>query len=518
MKTPLTLLFLLLFFIAGVQAQEKRIALIIGNATYTQGALRNPVNDANLMETTLKGLGFEVIKTTNATKLRMEQVVRQFSEKLGNYNVALFFYAGHGMQANGVNYLIPVDAKLAKESDLKFEAIPVNFVVEEFENYPNNTNIVILDACRDNPLTSWARSGSRGFKAIQPKGETIIAFATLEGSTASDGEGYNGLFTSKLVQQMKTPQLIESVFKNTRIEVRNASAGKQIPQEWSTLTSNFAFVKNAPPPKGSEPTVGGFVSGKAVYEYGDIVIDTEIGGKLYLNDKYMGEVRANTTENKVQQQLTGNYTLKIVGSNETHTEQVTVYKDRQAKVDVKSKKQKSNTSSTSGSTFTDSRDDKTYKTVKIGNQVWMAENLAYKPSSGNYWAYDNNQSNVAKYGYLYDWETAMKSCPNGWHLPSDPEWTQLENTVGTDSRKKLKATGGWNNHSNGTDEFGFSALPGGYRDNEGYFSQVGSIGYWWGSTQNYRDNEWYRTLSKYGSVYPYNFNKSFGFSVRCLRD
>ena len=227
-------------------AQEKRIALVIGNAAYNQGSLKNPVNDANLMETTLKQIGFTVIKRTNATKAQMEQAVRQFSENLGYYNVALFFYAGHGMQAAGVNYLIPVDAKLAKESDLKYEAVPVNFVVEEFEQYPRNTNIVILDACRDNPMASWARSGARGFKAVNPSMGTIIAFATAEGSTASDGEGSNGLFTSKLVKQMQVPQPIESVFKNTRVEVVNATNGNQRPQEWSMLTGNFQFVGGTP--------------------------------------------------------------------------------------------------------------------------------------------------------------------------------------------------------------------------------------------------------------------------------
>lgn len=242
MKILLLTLFAVLLSCSLFSQTEKRIALVVGNSAYTTTPLKNSVNDASLMATTLQGLGFTVIKKINVTKAQLEQAVQQFSEKLSVNNVALFYYAGHGMQANGINYLIPIDAKLDKESDLKYQAVNINFIVEEFQQYPQNTNIVILDACRDNPLASWARGGTRGFKAISPSSGTIISFATAEGNTASDGVGVNGLFTSKLVEQMKVAQPIESVFKNTRIQVLKSSEGKQSPQEWSMLIGNFQFV------------------------------------------------------------------------------------------------------------------------------------------------------------------------------------------------------------------------------------------------------------------------------------
>jgi hypothetical protein len=227
-----------------VITNEKRLALVIGNSNYGGGkTLKNPANDANLMSATLQNLGFEVIKRIDANKQKMEEAVRDFSKKLPDCNVALFYYAGHGLQVDGVNYLIPTDAKLNDKSDCKFEAIPVNFVVEEFENYPNNVNIVILDACRSNPFRSWARGGERGFKIINPTSGTIISFATAEGSTASDGTGENGLFTEELVKQMTIPQPIESVFKKTRVQVQKLSNGGQSPQEWSQLTGDFYFKK-----------------------------------------------------------------------------------------------------------------------------------------------------------------------------------------------------------------------------------------------------------------------------------
>jgi len=165
---------------------ERRLALVFGNSQYQTGTpLKNPVNDANLMEGTLKELNFDVIKHLNASKEEMMTAIKEFNEKLPYYNVALFYYAGHGNQVEGQNYLIPVDAKLEKETDCKFEAVAVDFIVEEFEKYQENTNIVILDACRNNPYKAWARGGEQGFKAMSFTSGTIIAFATSEGRTVS---------------------------------------------------------------------------------------------------------------------------------------------------------------------------------------------------------------------------------------------------------------------------------------------------------------------------------------------
>ncbi len=167
----------------------------------------------------------------------------------------------------------------------------------------------------------------------------------------------------------------------------------------------------------------------------------------------------------------------------------------------------------------DKRDGKVYKTVKIGNQVWMAENLAYKPSSGNYWAYDNNSSNVAKYGYLYDWQAAKNVCPAGWHLPSDAEWSQLTDFVGSDPGTKLKAKSGWSSFGNGTDNYGFSALPGGGRSRNSKFGTIDDYGFWWSSTEFKADNAWgWNLYYDYSGVGRSYYGKSWGFSVRCIKD
>ena len=178
-------------------------------------------------------------------------------------------------------------------------------------------------------------------------------------------------------------------------------------------------------------------------------------------------------------------------------------------------------------TFTDSRDGKVYKTVKIGKQVWMAENLAYQPASGNYWAYHNNAENIALYGYLYDWQTALNVCPTGWHLPTDAEWSKLTDYLGGEDAAvgKLKATGTikagtglWSApNTNATNETGFAALPGGYRNSGGTFSAIGLSGNWWSATED--GNAWIRTIYYTDSpVERILGSKEDGFSVRCLRD
>ena len=184
-------------------------------------------------------------------------------------------------------------------------------------------------------------------------------------------------------------------------------------------------------------------------------------------------------------------------------------------------------SSGGGGTFTDPRDGKVYQTVTIGNQEWMAENLAYEPSSGNYWAYDNNNSNVETYGYLYTWETACDVCPDGWHLPTDAEWTELTDYLGENAGGKLKATGTikagtglWYDPNTGaTNETGFTALPGGFRGGSGAFGGVGVGGLWWSATEASTDDAWNRLVGYFDSSVGRNdSDEELGFSVRCLRD
>ena len=173
--------------------------------------------------------------------------------------------------------------------------------------------------------------------------------------------------------------------------------------------------------------------------------------------------------------------------------------------------------------FTDSRDGKTYKTVEIGNQTWMAENLAYK-ATGGCWAYDNSESNVAIYGYLYDWETAKNACPQGWHLPSDAEWETLTTYLGGESvvsgKLKESGTSHWTNpNTSATNEANFTALPGGCRNYDGPYYYIGKYGYWWSATEQSAGDVWSRSMSSSSSSkYRSSYHEKNGFSVRCVKD
>jgi len=160
-----------------------------------------------------------------------------------------------------------------------------------------------------------------------------------------------------------------------------------------------------------------------------------------------------------------------------------------------------------------------YKTVQIGTQTWMAENLNYDASGSK--CYDNDPSNCATYGRLYNWETANAVCPSGWHLPTNVDWTTLTDYVGGASTagSKLKAVSGWNSNGNGSDAHGFSALPGGIGNSSGSFDYVGYYGYWWSSTENSATSAYIRYMDgNNDNVYRYDNYKSYLYSVRCLQN
>jgi len=170
-------------------------------------------------------------------------------------------------------------------------------------------------------------------------------------------------------------------------------------------------------------------------------------------------------------------------------------------------------------TVVDPRNRTKYATVRIGTQTWMAENLDYK--TGNSWCYGNDPDNCEKWGRLYDWQTARTACPSGWHLPSDDEWRVLEKTVGGKETggTKLKSTSGWSYNGNGTDSYGFTVLPAGYRSDVGRFDNVGDIACFWSASETVGGNAWIRYFGNgYASVIRYVDNKTYGSSVRCLEN
>ncbi len=222
---------------------SRRVALIIGNASYQNGrALRNPINDANSMANALQELGFQVTTHQNTDLKGLRSAVRDFGKQVNQGDVALFYYSGHGIQVQGRNHLIPVDAELVEPEDARWETIAVDDVLAEMEENQNNLNIVILDACRDNPFKSWQRGdGNRGFAIVPASSGTLVAFATSAGAVAADGKGENGVYTSELLKHLNKGERIEDVFMKTRLGVEQRTKGQQSPQEWSKLRGIFKF-------------------------------------------------------------------------------------------------------------------------------------------------------------------------------------------------------------------------------------------------------------------------------------
>ena len=227
--------------------QEQRLALLIGNSHYTHGgSLPNPVNDVRAIKKALEGLGFTVMKYEDCSQKTMKRSMDKFGQNLKDKDVGLFFYAGHGVQVNGHNYLLPVDAKLDSANDAEYDCVRADRVLGKMESAGSRTNIVILDACRDNPFErSWRRgSQGSGLAFMNAPSGSLIAYSTAPGKTALDGRDDNSPYTSALLQHITTPNItIIEMFQGVRSTVMNSSGNKQIPWESTSLRGNFYFTK-----------------------------------------------------------------------------------------------------------------------------------------------------------------------------------------------------------------------------------------------------------------------------------
>ncbi len=241
---------------AAQSNSEARLALIIGNASYKSSPLSNPVNDARLMDSVLREAGFTTIKAENASIREMRRLIRDFGDKLkASGGVGLFYYAGHGVQVRGENFLVSTDSDIRNEDEVADDSVNVSVILDKMQTAGNRMNLIILDACRDNPFASKSRSSASGLATISAPSGSLVAYATAPGSVASDGKGQNGLYTENLAKAMRQPGLaVEEVFKQVRTAVRIGSNNKQTPWENTALEGQFYFkaplpqVVAVPPP------------------------------------------------------------------------------------------------------------------------------------------------------------------------------------------------------------------------------------------------------------------------------
>ncbi len=229
--------------LCGQALAEGRTALVIGNGAYPTAPLKNPVNDATDMAAALTRLGFRVTLLKNATMQQMEEAVREFGLALRKGGIGLFYFAGHGVQVAGENYLVPVNAVIQSEGDVKYGCLNAGLVLAKMEDAGNGPNVVVLDACRNNPFARSFRSAEAGLARMDAPTGSLIAYATAPGKVASDGEGRNGLYTQHLLRNIATPGLsISDLFMNVREGVVRDSGKKQVPWENTSLIGRFSLA------------------------------------------------------------------------------------------------------------------------------------------------------------------------------------------------------------------------------------------------------------------------------------
>ena len=227
---------------------DVRIALIIGNSAYPGSPLRNPANDAREMSQILRQLGFQVLELRDGNKAQMTDSITKLTQALKNkQGIGMLYYAGHGLQLDWRNYMVPVDADLLKADDVPKQTVDLNTVIDAFKTSGSRMNILVLDACRDNPFSDGTSSG-KGLAQLDAPPSTFLAYATAPGNVAEDGDSLsgNGLYTQFLLQELQKPTAkIEDVFKRVRLQVRRQSQGRQIPWESTSLEDDFMFNDGA---------------------------------------------------------------------------------------------------------------------------------------------------------------------------------------------------------------------------------------------------------------------------------
>ena len=411
MKVIYIRIFLVLFILvllcpsSLIAAPEKRTALVIGNGAYSSAPLKNPVNDATDIAATLKRLGFDVILKKNASMQDMDNAIRDFGSRLKHGGEGLFFYAGHGVQIGGKNYLIPIGAKIDKETDAKYQAIDAEMILDEMADAGNNVNIMVLDACRDNPLGRSLRGAGRGLAIISdaPQG-MLITYSTSPGKTAADGEGRNSPYTAALIKYMTEPgQPVEQVFKKVRQTLTAQSGGKQIPWELSSLQGNFFF---APGPASKSAAI--VPEGKATAATDEL--DDE-NRKLEAEQRRLEEEKASFAKKKAldekRQQL------------EKERERLDAEKEAASQAELERKQVKKTT------TIAMAKRSSSEETGRDGRFIAYSNGTVLDTRTNLMWAAKDNGSNI-------NWANAKSYCESyrsggysDWRMPTQNELAGL---------------------------------------------------------------------------------------------
>jgi len=542
----------------SVQLYKQSHALLIGISDYNNNwpDLPGVKEDIDAIRTALEYHNFNVVVVENPTKSQIDDAFSNFIARYGQGldNRLVFYFAGHGHTINTsygdkLGYIVPADAPNPNNNEASFQSKAIEMAQIEIyaKRIQSKHAIFLFDACFSGSLFAMTRAVPLAitYKTTEPVRQFITS--GTENEQVPDKSIFRQQFVSALMSN-EADGNNDGYLTGTELgeflqtTVTNYSYNYQHPQYGKIRNpaldkGDFVFILTADEAtettiiKTEEPVLSEVVT---IQTYGSIELTTEIEGQLYLDGKQLGEITANT-KIPIDKVTSGEHRIEITG-NENWSRSVTVYKDQTAQLTAKSNKTVNTFELAMNVVFTDTRDNEDYKWVKIGNQIWMAENLNYYTTSGS-WCYDNKESNCNTYGRLYNWETAKIVCPDGWHLPTDEEWKELEIYLGmsikeskkiffrgTDVGRKLKESGikHWKApNEDSTNESGFSALPGGYRNNIGTYKAMSAYASFWSSTKDYNSGAWGRRLTYDRSeVYRngYGGHKKGGFSVRCVRN
>jgi len=322
----------------SINAFAARKALVVGNSTYTEAKLNNTVNDARDIATQLSELGFETILKTNLDKESFEMEIDNFANQLAPQDDAVFYYAGHGTQIEGINYLIPVRAKIENEIQCKHRAVNCNYILEAMQRA--SVSIVILDACRNNPF-AWKRSVSRGLAPMEGKpGNQYIIFSTAAGLEADDGSALNSPFTTALKKHIQTPNItIEDMMRDVVKEVEKLTSGRQVPAAYGNLKERFYFkhtgdnkpTYSAPieqTPKTTQPKKNTPVPRPPREETNEensanLILTSNATADVYLNDLFRDKIRAGA-DVQISGLQPGDYNITLRAALKSETQQVTI--------------------------------------------------------------------------------------------------------------------------------------------------------------------------------------------------
>ncbi|MGL1891844.1 MAG: SUMF1/EgtB/PvdO family nonheme iron enzyme [Spirochaetaceae bacterium] len=317
----------ILIFTTSLLISENKYALVIGNSSYSSAPLKNPVNDANDLSTTLKSVGFNVTKVTNGSKRDIKEAVKSFKSKISSGDTALFYYSGHGIQVDGKNYIIPVGSDLVEESDVEYEAVEMDYILSTLEDSSSGKNIIIFDACRNNALQRSSKSATKGLVMTKREvSESIIIYATAPGKVAYDGNGRNSPFVKSLMNNIKFSNVgIASLMMKVIKDVKNETEGKQTPWVLSSLTEDFYFTKNA---NYKEPS-NNIITLEELY--GSLQITVDNPGDLYLDDNKIGYFKHGESK-KIPKLSTGKYRLEFKSNGKSEYKTIMIDENSIAEV------------------------------------------------------------------------------------------------------------------------------------------------------------------------------------------